>query len=251
MDDSPRYPDDSRIRLPGLDDAAGAEEAGPVDCLARALQPLVASFQEHGVGVGDWVQAIKIAAYRAARDATDAESGRAIFSRMSVRTGMTRTELQQLRLLLRSGHATGAKRIGRQRTARVVEGWCGDPEFCDEHGQPRALALLGATDSVAAVVRRFAGDVPVTTAIAELRRQRLLLRQRDGRYLPGEPPSGLAVLHARRLELLMPDVMSQLALLEAAQLGPRARKAANRAASNSSPARQRGMASASATNQPA
>ncbi|SRR5258706_7751492 len=180
-----------------------------VGLLARALQPLMAGFQERGVGVGEWIEAIKIASYEAAKAAMDAESGRAIFARMSVRTGMTRTELQQLRRQMIGGSLARPRRPGRQRTARVVEAWLADPRYCEADGSPRALSLDDAGLSLHTLIREHAGDVPTSSVIAELMRAQLLVQVVDGRYLPRRrsPEAGR---YAARFERLMRAVHVQL-----------------------------------------
>jgi hypothetical protein len=149
-----------------------------VATLVRTLQPMVAELQEAGVGVGEWIEAVKISSYRAAHAATDAESGRAIFTRMSVRTGMTRTELQRLRHIGATGSARYAPRMmGRQRTLRVMEAWHTDPVYLDTAGRPRALPLTGAAPSLRALIKSHAGDVPVASVLSELQRQQLVIAE--------------------------------------------------------------------------
>jgi hypothetical protein len=185
------------------------EDADPVEFLARAFEPLMAEFQACGVGVAEWITAIKIASYQAARNATDAETGRAHFARMSVRTGMTRTELTQIREQLRTGKPTLRKGVGKQRTARVIEGWQNDPAFQDGRGQPRPLALRGESPSLETVIRQFAGDVPFTSVFAELQRQNLIVTLSDGRYLPGRISQADAAERARQFERMMTMLCAQ------------------------------------------
>jgi hypothetical protein len=139
-------------------------DAEPVELLVRALQPVVAEFLDQGIGVGEWIAAIKIASFQAAHAATDAESGRAIFARIAVRTGMTRTELQQLRQLLRNSPAEWPKTIGRQRTARVIEGWYLDERYHDEQGLPLPLMLVGGRRAEAAEPDRAPAGWPLPAA---------------------------------------------------------------------------------------
>ena len=181
----------------------------PVSHLARALQPLMALFQERGIGVGEWIEAIKIASYEAARASIDAESGRAIFARMSVRTGMTRTELQQLRQQVIGGCLARPRRSGRQRTVRVIDAWLDDPRYGDIGGSPRALPLDGPDISLHALIREHAGDVPASSVIAELTRQQLIVQKPDGNYLPRRR-SLEARRYAARFERLMRTVNLQL-----------------------------------------
>ena len=183
--------------------------ADPVEFLARAFEPLMAEFQSCGIGVAEWITAIKIASYQAARNATDAETGRAHFARMSVRTGMTRTELTQIREQLRNGKPALRKGVGKQRTARVIEGWQSDPGLLDDQGRPLPLALRGETPSLETVIRQFAGDVPFTSVFAELQRQDLIVALPDGRFLPGRISQADAAERARRFERMMTMLCAQ------------------------------------------
>jgi Family of unknown function (DUF6502) len=171
-----------------------------IDTLVRTLQPLVAELQEVGVGVGEWIEAIKISSFQAARAATDAESGRAIFTRMSVRTGMTRTELQRLRRGFAGGQSAPAPRpVGRQRTARVIDGWQRDPACRNAAGQLLPLALDGPAPSLQSLIKAYAGDVPASSVLSELRRQHLLRALPDGRVLPRADYQRHALARIRQL----------------------------------------------------
>jgi hypothetical protein len=173
-----------------------------IESLARTLRPLVAELQEVGVGVGEWIEAIKISSFQAAHAATDAESGRAIFTRMSVRTGMTRTELQRLRRVFAGSHAGHSPRqIGRPRTARVIDGWHSDPRYCDSSGRPLALPMDGAAPSLQSLIKTYAGDVPASSVVAELQRLQSLQMLTDGRLQPRPNDQRPALA---RIQLLAP-----------------------------------------------
>jgi hypothetical protein len=186
-----------------------------VTSLARALQPLVAHFQDAGIGVGEWVEAIKVASYHAAREATDAEWGRAVFTRMSVRTGMTRTELQRLRRQLSPGNTRARKIVGQQRTARVIDGWHTNPRYLDDTGQPRPLPLEGVGDCVHTLIRQYAGDVPSSSVLSELHRQGLLIRHSRHLYRPQSNHRQASLLRADVFEQLMSSLCDQLEVGEA------------------------------------
>jgi hypothetical protein len=183
-----------------MNDFGDEVQADVVDSLARSLQPLVAELQNAGVGVGEWVEAVKISSFRAARSATNAESGRTVYTRMSVRTGMTRTELQRLRQSMLAGQTLPPRMGGRQRTARVLAGWRTDRDYFDAHGLPRALRALGPRPSLQSLIRTYAGDVPVSSVLAELQRQALIVATNDGRYLPRADFQEPALASVRRLE---------------------------------------------------
>jgi len=154
-----------------------------VETLVRRLQPLVAELQDAGVGVGEWIEAVKISAYRAAHAATDAETGRAIFTRMSVRTGMTRTELARLRRVCYGERGT-LRPTNRPRTLRVLDAWHRASGYLDAAGTPLALPLTGPAPSLQALIKEYAGDVPASSVLAEMQRQQLLAEDAAGRWRP-------------------------------------------------------------------
>jgi hypothetical protein len=180
-----------------------------VDHLARALQPIVGALQDRMVGVGEWIEAIKIAAYRAAHESTNAERGQAIFSRMSIRTGMTRTEQINLckRMLLGSG---GRRSWGSHRLIRVLDGWFDDPMFLDSIGRPRPLATEGAEPSLRTLSKRFAGDVHALSVIAELQRYGLIRERGAGLFSPIKSYRQPGIRGAREFEQRMQRHLSSL-----------------------------------------
>jgi hypothetical protein len=173
-----------------------------VDHLARALQPIVAALQERTVGVGDWIEAIKIASYRAAHEATNHEAGRAVFARMSIRTGMTRTEQIHLRHRMALG-SRGRRMTGQHRLVRVIEGWLTSTEFQDRQGRPLPLSLNGKGPNFRQLARAFGGDVPAVSIVAELKQHGLIRECGAEFYAPTTTHRGRALEGARQLETFM------------------------------------------------
>jgi hypothetical protein len=104
-------------------------------------------------------------------------------SRIALLTGMTRREVRRYR---ESGVATPAEDLRAEddlnHASRVLAGWHLDAEFIDEIGKPRALEAKGDGASFEQLVRRYAGDIPVTALIKELVRSSSIERTPDGRY---------------------------------------------------------------------
>jgi Family of unknown function (DUF6502) len=179
-----------------------------IDVLARALQPIVAALQERAIGVGEWIEAVKMASYRAAHEATNAETGRAVFALMSIRTGMTRTELTRLRHRMSQG-SRSRREAGRHRLTRVIDGWIGSPEFQDRKGRPLPLTVDGKGPNLRTLARAFAGDVPPVSVIAELQRYQLI-RMRGGCYLPVAERRDLGLEGAQEFERFLQPVLPKL-----------------------------------------
>ena len=104
-------------------------------------------------------------------------------SRIALLTGMTRREVRRYR---ESGVATPVDDVRAEddlnHASRVLAGWHLDAEFIDEIGKPRALEAKGDGATFEQLVRRYAGDIPVTALIKELVRSSSIERTTDGRY---------------------------------------------------------------------
>jgi hypothetical protein len=66
--------------------------------------------------------------------------------------------------------------------SRVLAGWHLDAEFIDELGRPRPLDAKGEGATFAQLVRRYAGDIPVTALTKELLRSGSIERTATGGY---------------------------------------------------------------------
>src|SRR6185295_9703328 len=131
----------------------------------RILDPLATLFLRLGVGAGEFATLCKISYVHAAAEANRLANGRVNRSRVAVVTGLTRPEVARL-LAPRTNGAK--KRVWhRHRAARVLDGWYSDVAFQGKRGQPLALPLKGSR-SFEALVRKYAGDIPVKAVLQVL-----------------------------------------------------------------------------------
>jgi hypothetical protein len=104
-------------------------------------------------------------------------------SRIALLTGMTRREVRRYR---DSGAAAPAPDVRAEddlnHASRVLAGWHLDAEFIDELGRPRPLDAKGESATFAQLVRRYAGDIPVTALTKELLRSGSIERTATGGY---------------------------------------------------------------------
>lgn len=99
-------------------------------------------------------------------------------SRVAILTGLDRREVRRQRERLEAeGEAEPAY---MSRASRVLSGWHQDPDFLQEDGQPRVLGP-GDQPGFETLVHRYAGDVPATAMLKELRGAGALERLADGR----------------------------------------------------------------------
>jgi hypothetical protein len=104
-------------------------------------------------------------------------------SRIALLTGLTRREVRKYR---ESGDVAPPQDPRAEddlnHASRVLAGWHLDAEFIDELGRPRALPASGSGATFAQLVRRYAGDIPVTALTKELLRSGSIERAGDGGY---------------------------------------------------------------------
>ncbi len=100
-------------------------------------------------------------------------------SRVALLTGLTRREVRRLRSEGSSPPGADAERP-LNHASRVLTGWHLDPEFTDRKGQPRVLPEDGEEGSFAALLRRYAGDIPATALGKELLRSGSMERLETG-----------------------------------------------------------------------
>lgn len=105
-------------------------------------------------------------------------------SRIALLTGMTRREVRRYRDAAVEAPATADPRAedDLNHASRVLAGWHLDGEFTDELGRPRALEAKGEGATFERLVRRYAGDIPVTALTKELMRSGSIERTETGGY---------------------------------------------------------------------
>lgn len=100
-------------------------------------------------------------------------------ARVALLTGLSRREVTRVRDIL-----TGEKPSDSPPESRIsvlLSAWHLDPDFLDASGNPAALAESGEQRSVAALFKRYAGDLPHGALLKEMR-QLGLIDLVDGRY---------------------------------------------------------------------
>jgi hypothetical protein len=87
-------------------------------------------------------------------------------ARVAMITGLSRREVARLRDAIDG--ATPAAPPTASRISQVLSGWHLDEEFLDALGRPALLSAEGEQRSVAALLRRYAGDLPHGAFLKEL-----------------------------------------------------------------------------------
>lgn len=103
-------------------------------------------------------------------------------SRIALLTGMTRRDVRRYRETAVPQRVDPRAEDDLNHASRVLAGWHLDAEFTDESGRPRVLPPGGEGATFARLVRRYAGDIPVTALTKELLRSNSIERRDDGCY---------------------------------------------------------------------
>ncbi|MFO1426668.1 MAG: DUF6502 family protein [Steroidobacteraceae bacterium] len=88
-------------------------------------------------------------------------------ARVAILTGIHRREVARLRELLEQAASPEPQYLNAAQ--RVLAGWHQDPDYLDGQGAPREIPLDGAAPSFMDLCSRYAGDVPATALLKELR----------------------------------------------------------------------------------
>jgi hypothetical protein len=149
----------------------------PVECgdvrITRALHALLTELAEPlmraGITPRFFGDIAARAFVKAACKASTLRNGRINQSRVAVLTGLSRAEVRNVMRGPRN-----AKVRFQPRTLRVINGWLSDPRYQSRPGVPIPLPANGKVPSFAALVRKYAGDVPHHAVLEELRRLKLV-----------------------------------------------------------------------------
>lgn len=134
-------------------------------------------------------------------------------SRVALLTGLTRREVRRLRSEAPDPERDADAERSLNHASRVLSGWHLDAEYIDAHGRPLTLPEKGATASFEALLRRYAGDIPVTALVKELLRSGSIERLPDGRFRALRRfymPSGLDGLAAERAGSVLADLVGTI-----------------------------------------
>lgn len=102
-------------------------------------------------------------------------------SRVALLTGISRKEVKRQRELLEAPAAHPAAKT--TDATRLLSGWFQDADFVDSDGRPLPLPSDGAGVTFATLCSRYAGDIPATTMLKELKRVGAVGEDSDGRLV--------------------------------------------------------------------
>jgi len=140
------------------------------------LHPLVRILLRHGVSYGEFADSVR-GAYIDIAKAELIPAGRPhTDSRIGILTGMSREEVHRVRAL----DDQDDSEVGLNRIARVLQGWCQDPEYLGPYGLPLEIPIEGEGISFEQLVVNYADDASPRALLEELLRVNAALETDDG-----------------------------------------------------------------------
>ena len=102
-------------------------------------------------------------------------------SRVALLTGLSRRDVRRVESEARAPLSAAAE-DALNHASRVLTGWHLDADFLEADGRPRDLPADGPGASFSQLLRRYAGDIPATALVKELRKSGSVQRLDDGSY---------------------------------------------------------------------
>lgn len=100
-------------------------------------------------------------------------------SRIAILTGINRRDVSRLRDLLLNETSSDSTTLSN--ASRVLSGWYQDADFCDKKNVPKDLAPDGEGASFAELLRRYAGDIPPSAMLWELKHVGAVAETEEGK----------------------------------------------------------------------
>jgi hypothetical protein len=149
--------------------------------LLNILEPLARLLIRKNLSFDFIGEAMRHAYVRAAKDVLDIPGRKLSNSRISVVTGLSRTEVK--RLLDKELNEDRDAAFRQNRASRVLSAWARVPFFHDsEKGQPADLAVDGPEPNLTQLVYQHGGGVPYRAVLDEMLRIEAVRPMEDGRY---------------------------------------------------------------------
>lgn len=128
------------------------------DSALKILRPLVRVMIRNGISSGSFEELVRKAYVDEAFSMGKKYQKKTTISSVSAQTGLSRKEVKRL-------NEQGAKHNAEieqkyNRAIRVISGWCNDENYIDSRGKTKTLPIENKTNSFAALVKRYSGDIP-------------------------------------------------------------------------------------------
>jgi len=136
-----------------------------IDALKHIVDSLLELMFEAGVTVQQFNYLVRDRAVRAASSRVLKETGRNSKSRVSIITGLPRSEVAKISL---EADAYVNAKLGQPAARRILAAWFESPSFLTPNGEPATLSIFGNKRSFEKLVSMHGGGIPVRAMLDEL-----------------------------------------------------------------------------------
>lgn len=181
--------------------------------LLNILEPLARLLIRKNLSFDFIGEAMRHAYVRAAKDVLDIPGRKLSNSRISVVTGLSRTEVK--RLLEKELDEDRDAAFRHNRASRVLSAWARVPFFHDgEKGQPADLAIDGPEPNLSQLVYQHGGGVPYRAVLDEMLRIEAVRALDDGSYRLVNPGYIISRDDQQTYRIISEDVSDLLKTIE-------------------------------------
>jgi hypothetical protein len=145
--------------------AADPIREATIDALKHIVDSLLELMFETGITVQQFNYVVRDRAVRAASNRVLRESGRNNKSRVSIITGLPRSEVSKISS--EADDYVNAK-LGQSAARRILSAWFESPGFLTPNGEPATLSIFGNKRSFEKLVSAHGGGIPVRAMLDEL-----------------------------------------------------------------------------------
>jgi hypothetical protein len=138
-----------------------------VEALKHVVDSLLELMFEAGVTVQQFNYVVRDRAVRAASSRVLKETGRSSKSRVSIITGLPRSEVAKISIEA-DGYVNA--KLGQPAARRILAAWFESPSFLTPNGEPATLSIFGHKRSFERLVSVHGGGIPVRAMLDELTR---------------------------------------------------------------------------------
>lgn len=138
-----------------------------LETLSRLLEPLLKLMFDSRVTVREFTQLLRKLAVQQANLQISRDTGQSNKSRVSILTGMPRSEVT--RLLKKRSSSNSSEPI-QHPTRKLLSAWFDDSAYLTKEGDPAILPAFGRRRSFERLVEKYGGGVPVRAMLDELTR---------------------------------------------------------------------------------
>jgi len=154
-----------RSTVPKKNQVADPIRKATIDALKHIVDSLLELMFEAGITVQQFNYVVRDRAVRAASKRVLKETGRISKSRVSIITGLPRSEVAKISI--EADDYINAK-LGQPAARRVLAAWFEHPNFLTANGEPAPLSIFGNKRSFEKLVSTYGGGIPVRAMLDEL-----------------------------------------------------------------------------------